>query len=311
MSTDPRRTGGVECTFTVFTPTFNRAHTLHRVYESLAAQTFRDFEWLIVDDGSTDDTARLVEQWMRSARMTIRYIRQENRGKHVAHNVAVNAARGELFLTLDSDDACLPHALDHLASHWRAIPDSERERYSAVTVLCADTSGQIIGDPFPLDVFDGNLAELSYRHKVRGEKWGFQRTDILREQLFDAEANRGCVPEGLVWHRIGERYRMRFVNEVLRIYHRDGPSLSRGRSADQDAYGRRMYYEHVLNRDLRYFPSAPVLLEKAARQYIQCSLHLGLSLREQFRSIRVPARVLCGVVLPFAAALWVHDRRVG
>ena len=95
-------------TFTVFTPTCNRCATLPRVYASLAAQTFRDFEWLIVDDGSTDCTAALVDKWTAQADFPIRYLRQENRGKHIASNRAVREARGELFLVLDSDDACVP-----------------------------------------------------------------------------------------------------------------------------------------------------------------------------------------------------------
>ncbi len=100
----------VQHVFTVFTATFNRAHVLHRVYHSLRAQTFRDFEWLVVDDGSTDGTGALVEAWRAEADFPIRYRYQENRGKHVACNRAVAEARGRFFLTLDSDDACVPQA---------------------------------------------------------------------------------------------------------------------------------------------------------------------------------------------------------
>ena len=88
---------GYQYTFTVFTPTFNRACTLHRVYESLSAQTYRDFEWLVVDDGSSDDTRKLIDTWERQARFPLRYIYQPNQGKHVAFNRGVREARGELF----------------------------------------------------------------------------------------------------------------------------------------------------------------------------------------------------------------------
>src|SRR5262249_2422136 len=101
--------------FTVFTPTYNRAHTLHRVFDSLCAQTLRDFEWLVIDDGSSDSTRELIDNWTKSAHFTIRYIKQDHSGKHIAHNCAVREARGQFFLTLDSDDACTPQALERMA----------------------------------------------------------------------------------------------------------------------------------------------------------------------------------------------------
>ncbi|MDP5238381.1 glycosyltransferase family A protein [Uliginosibacterium sp. 31-16] len=93
--------------FTVFTPTYNRAAVL---YDSLCAQTCRDFEWLIVDDGSTDDTRELVARWQSEAGFSIHYVWQKNGHKKTAMNRGAAEARGELFLTLDSDDACLPDA---------------------------------------------------------------------------------------------------------------------------------------------------------------------------------------------------------
>src|SRR5438874_2378327 len=95
-------------TFTVLTPTYNRANTLPRVYDSLRAQSFRDFEWLVLDDGSSDGTKSLIEDWQATSDFPIRYIYQENQGKPAAFNRGVQEASGELLLTLDSDDACVP-----------------------------------------------------------------------------------------------------------------------------------------------------------------------------------------------------------
>src|ERR1700736_1708087 len=91
--------------FTVFTPTYNRAHTLHRVFNSLKAQSFRDFEWVLVDDGSTDNTEELAELWIKTADFPIRYFWQKNSGKHIAYNFGIREARGQMFAVLDSDDA--------------------------------------------------------------------------------------------------------------------------------------------------------------------------------------------------------------
>src|SRR4029434_11350090 len=104
--------------FTVFTPTYNRAQTIHRVYDSLRAQTLRDFEWLVVDDGSTDATSDLIANWARTASFLIRYVKQEHSGKHIPHNLALREAQGQLFVPLDSDDGCVSHALARPGDHW-------------------------------------------------------------------------------------------------------------------------------------------------------------------------------------------------
>src|SRR5690242_10850122 len=108
--------------FTVFTPTYNRAHTLHRVFDSLRAQTIRDFEWLVIDDGSVDGTSEQISEWTNTVDFPIRYFKQKNSGKHIAHNLAAREARGQFFLPLDSDDACMPDALERLSYHWNSIP---------------------------------------------------------------------------------------------------------------------------------------------------------------------------------------------
>jgi len=94
--------------FTVFTPTYNRAHTLPRVWNSLRRQTFRNFEWLIVDDGSSDNTREMVSGWSRISDFPIRYLWQRNALKKTAINLGVREARGQLFLSIDSDDECTP-----------------------------------------------------------------------------------------------------------------------------------------------------------------------------------------------------------
>ena len=96
----------------MFTATYNRAHTLHRVFDSLRAETVRGFEWLVVDDGSTDGTKALIAQWAAAADFPIRYFKQDRSGKHAAHNRAVAEACGQFFLPLDSDDAYPPRALE-------------------------------------------------------------------------------------------------------------------------------------------------------------------------------------------------------
>ena len=116
-------------TFTVFTATYNRAGCLKRVFDSLTQQTYHDFEWLIVDDGSVDETQEVVKTFQATATFPIRYIRKGHEGKPAAWNLGVSEARGGLFVSADSDDAFLPQSLERLLAMWETIPIRDRNKF--------------------------------------------------------------------------------------------------------------------------------------------------------------------------------------
>ncbi len=205
--------------FTVLTPTYNRAHTLGRVHETLCAQTFRDFEWLIADDGSTDGTKELVASWKPF--FPIQYFWQPNRGKHTAMNLGVTHAVGEFVLFLDSDDRCIPTALERFDFHWRQIPDPAN--FANLSCLCRTPEGTIVGGPYPSDCLDAYSFADQLRYRS-AERWGINRTDVLRE--FPWPEDERYAPESLVWNRISRRYAARFVNEALRIYEPNTTGIS-------------------------------------------------------------------------------------
>lgn len=297
--------------FTVFTPTYNRAHTLARVYDSLCEQTFRDFEWLVVDDGSSDGTRGLIEKWQKQAWFPIRYFFKENGGKHTAINLGVKEARGYFFLTLDSDDSCLPDALEKLYYYWKTIPEGKREDYSAVTGLCRDCDGKVVGDRFPEDIFDSEYLSNQYIYKIKGEKWGFQRTDIMREFPFPEPSLRlSHFPEGCVWGAIAQKYKTRYVNEVLRIYFDDGPgqSLVRQDPASAASPGR-LGHAFALNHHLAYFSFAPFQFFRFVIQFTRFSFHDRIPLWRQFSSLkRSGAKVLWFALWGGGLVLFLLDR---
>jgi len=304
-------TKGVPYVFTVFTPTYDRAHLLPRVYDSLRAQTFRDFEWLIVDDGSSDGTRDLIQSWRQEADFDIVYIHQENQGKHVAYNRGVQAARGELFLTLDSDDACVPEALARLKHHWDSIPIEERDRFSAVTAMCMDPAGHVIGARFPQDIIDSDSLECHFRFKVRDEKWGFQRTAVLRQfGMPGREVGRSYMPEALVWWKIARQYKTRYVNEALRIYHTGHDSIMRQRDPRVRAPGAELFYRTMLNCYIDYLRYAPLAFLSSAVLWARYSFHLRHSIREQWRALtNTWARALWAVAVPIAYVVYRYEQR--
>ena len=298
----------VRYTFTIFTPTFNRAHTLQRVYTSLARQTYRDFEWLVMDDGSTDNTSQLIETWKGESNFPIRSYKQENMGKHVAFNRGVEHAEGELLLVLDSDDECVPHALEQLKHHWDTIDPQLRAGFIGVTVLCADQNGKLVGDLFPKDVMDSDPLELRYRYKVKGEKWGFQRTDVLRRYPFPENLKQTYVPEDIIWNKIARKYKTRFVNEQLRIYWVEGPSLVHNQNPGKNALGGQLQHCDALNNDIKWFRFAPLRFTLSALHYSRFSFHIGTGLYAQSRALKNNvAKLLWLLMLPAGYLVYLKD----
>lgn len=306
------KTVSFQYTFTVFTPTYNRAYTLHRVYDSLRNQTYRDFEWLIVDDGSMDQTKELVSIWQGEADFPIRYIWQENSGKHQAFNWGVQEAKGELFLNLDSDDACVPEALERFIYHWDAIPPERKAQFSSVTSLCLDQNGSLIGNKFPQDITDANYPEIIYKYKVRGEKWGFHQTEVLKKFPFPLIDGVRFIPEGIIWSAIGDQYKTRFINEPLRIYWIDeskqSDQLTRSGIPSKNAVGLALLHKSILNHNIKWLRNAPVQFLCSAIHYSRFSLHMGKSIWEQIRILdNIWAKILWAIMWPLGYLQYLRD----
>lgn len=294
--------------FTVFTPSYNRAHTLHRVYESLSQQSFRNFEWLIIDDGSTDDTQALVKSWQQKANFPIRYVWQENGHKKTAFNHGVRLAKGELFLPADSDDRFLPNALECFIQHWHSIPENERGRFAGVCGLCQDEKGQIVGDRFPGSWgIDSDSLEIRYRFGSRGDKWGFIRTDILRDYPFP-DYLPGHVPENVVWTAIAAKYKTRFVNEILLVvYHDAGNQITRTRNIICNTAGSLYWKQSVLSYELSWFWHRPLHFILEAARWTRFRLHLKNMSDVDFWPTSVIGALLIFLTVPLGLIWWIYD----
>jgi len=214
-------------TFSVLTPTFNRAHTLPRVYDALRAQTLKGFEWVIVDDGSTDGTETLVESWIAQGEIRIHYRHKPNGGKHTAYNLALDMAAGEFGIVLDSDDACTADALETLWAAWLSIPERLREEFSGVSCFCRSEPAKSAPEAsLQIAVTDGHAHELIDALGLHMEMWGMHRLPVLRAHRFPEYAGERFCPEGLVWNRISSRWQTRLIPKALRLYFSSDDSLS-------------------------------------------------------------------------------------
>lgn len=208
---------------TVFTATYNRAHILENLYRSLMHQTFIDFEWLVVDDGSTDGTERLVQNWVLERHLPIRYFAMKHAGKQNAHNFAVEHAQGELFFSVDSDDYLPENALAQISS--RAEELLANPSLASLIGLQSAPWGKIRGPKFP-----DNLHRATHRELVRmgleGERAIIFKTEILRRYSFTIYGDEDFITEITLYYRIGQDYASLLTNDVLYIsdYRSDGLS---------------------------------------------------------------------------------------
>ena len=197
--------------FTVFTPAYNRAYTLRRLYESLRQQTVYNFEWLIVDDGSTDDTPALCATF-ESDLFPVRYYRTADAGKCVAINTAAPLAAGEWFYIVDSDDWLPADAMQLLADEEQCIT-SDR-----VGVLCGmrhEPSGHRIGGDLTFERVECTAFDFRYRMRVKGDLAEVIRTDIVRQMPFPQfEGERFCPP-AVLFNRIARSYLTHYFNRNI------------------------------------------------------------------------------------------------
>ena len=199
---------------TVFTPTYNRAELLLKLYDSLKGQTSFDFEWLIVDDGSKDNTKELVNNLARACdKFPIRYYYQENHGKHVAINYGVQLAYGEKFFIVDSDDWLPNNAIELILSFFEEIRGLDG--YAGIAGLKLYVNGEIVGSTFDGKTVDCTTLERT-KYSILGDKAEVFYTDILKKYPFPVFDNENFLSEEIVWNRIArDGYKFRWFNEGL------------------------------------------------------------------------------------------------
>jgi glycosyltransferase involved in cell wall biosynthesis len=252
-----------------------------------------------------------VREWQAENRFPIRFYFQENQGKHIAWNRAADLARGEYFLCADSDDEFVPETLQQFMTCLESIPGNERHRSFGVAALCKNRSGQIVGEEFPRHISDSDFIELYFKYKIRGEKWYCGRTEIYRVSRFSEEFTGSYLPEGTLWFRIAKKYKVRLLNEPLRIYHSETESTCNSRTYPRNASGMRSLSLMFLCDFMDHWrTSRPVFLLHVTT-YLRSCFHLGIPILEQIRDLNnLPAKILWFLMLPKGFALYLHDSLV-
>ena len=272
---------------TIFTPTYNRKKTIGRTYESIKAlnldisdKRLVSYEWIIVDDGSTDDTQLLVKQWCEDNDIAIRYYYQQNQGKHVAMNFAVQQARGKFWLTIDSDDTILPNALLKYLKVWYSINKTERDNFCGVSARCVDSDGNIVGDKLPFQPMDVSFTELRMKYRIEGEMLEMFRVDVLRQYPFPKYDTRmRFCPEAIAWFEMAKKYKLRVVDMAVRTYFYDAStSLIKERSEKRSAANYYLWLYFVNNFSNYFFSNTKIII----KAYVGVSMDGFISRRNLF-----------------------------
>lgn len=206
---------------TVFTPAYNRAGMLPRLYQSLCEQTCKDFEWLIIDDGSTDETTAVVQSFADERKLNIRYYKKENGGKHTAHNRALELADGEWFLCVDSDDLLASDAVAKLIVKFAQLNGE-----GGIIAYKEDLNGALLSDPFPKEIQRTQLCRLSADYGCRGEFTLAFATDFAKQFPFPVFEDERFVTECVVYDRMDQQGDFALLPEVITVceYQADGYS---------------------------------------------------------------------------------------
>lgn len=207
--------------FTVITPVYNRKELVQRTLESVREQTYRDFEYIVVDDGSTQEQSidEIMKCFMHESDIPIMFIKKTNGGVHTARNIATKNGRGTLWVPIDSDDLLMPDALEKFYDVWCQIPEKDRWSYYGIGSFCALPNGSVYGIPWPDNInrMDKPGKKILKEHK-KYESHGACCMDIMKKNLWPEPEKVTFVPEGIVWERLEKIYRVYYSNCVTRIY---------------------------------------------------------------------------------------------
>jgi glycosyltransferase involved in cell wall biosynthesis len=282
---------------TVFTPTYNRAYCLENCYQSLVRQTCKDFIWLIVDDGSTDNTGDLVEKWKKEDLVEIQYVWQKNQGMHGAHNKAYEVIHTELNVCIDSDDYMPDDAVEKITTFWR---HHGSDQVSGLIGLDSNIQNNIIGTELPDYLEKSTLFNLYYKHGVRGDKKLVYRTELTKQYPYPIFQNEKYVGLAYKYYMLDKEYEMLLMNEVICCveYLPDGSSLNMLKQYKKNPKGFAFYRMELMKLPF----SGPSYKFRQAIHYVSsCFMTSNSSFIKES-----PEKVLTVLAIPFGILLYLY-----
>lgn len=296
--------------FSIITPSYNRACLLERLYLSLVNQSYSHLEWIVVDDGSTDNTREIISNIISKSPFIINYIYKENGGKHTALNAAFEAVNNDLILILDSDDMLAFNALEYIDTIWtelRVNPDIQ-----GIISLCQDIdSNLIIGNQFPYDGFNSTITKNLFKYGIRGDKCDFIRASSIVSLRFPSFENEKFVPESIVTYepdKLGYYY---CVNKVLKLveYQQGGMTKNFNRLTSKNPNGYFLRFKHLLQNC--FIEQMSMLSKfKVFTLYFEFLMKSDFSFIAELNSLKIKKRYAILFIPTFLVALLIITKKI-
>lgn len=199
----------------IVTATYNRESLLKRLYDSLCKQESKSFEWIVIDDGSIDNTENLITEFKNENIINILYLRKENGGKHTALNLGVELANFPYIFFVDSDDILPKNSIQIVTAQIKYIKlQPDYDQICGVCGLMTSFDGDLIGTKLNRNIICSTI-DYRYKYRVLGDKAEVFKKEVLLNYLFPVFSNEKFCPEALIWNRISQKYKMYFFNEVI------------------------------------------------------------------------------------------------
>lgn len=264
----------------IFTPAYNRAEFLERLYTSLKNQTYKSFEWIIVDDGSSDNTNEIIEKFIAEDVLTIKFYQQYNSGKHIAINKGVELAVGELFYIVDSDDYLPENSLDKIKEKYNIVKNNPN--IAGVCGRKGYSETKIIGNAnFEEDLYC-NALELRYKYKFEGDMAEVIKTEVIKEFPFPKISDERFLTEGYLWFRVAQKYQFLFFPDIVYIaeYQDGGLSASIFKIRKNSPEGSLLFY-----KELQGMPISFVQKVRANINYWRFARYSKRSFLKKFKDV--------------------------
>ena len=237
----------------ILTATYNRANYLAKLYESIKENLKYNItpEWIIVDDGSTDDTKNIVEEFIKENRIIIKYMYQKNSGKMSAINEAVKMATGDLIVDCDSDDYFSDNGFEIIEKNAEKLLKDE-ELYG-MAFLKKEENGKISGKEFSQKEYKTTMLDLYFKEDIGGEKILVYNGKIRKMYSHQLEHNEKFITEARMYHKMDEKYKLLAINEVIEIgsYIEDGYTKNINKTFKENPYGYYMYFKELLQKNMK------------------------------------------------------------
>jgi len=291
--------------FTVFTPCYNSERFIHRVYDSLKDQTFKDFEWLVIEDASTDNTLKILEGYKNEGKVNMRLIVNETNQMLTRNlNIAYSMAESELFVSIGHDDSIYKNTLFKFNEIWQKY---KADNISNICSMVKDQHGNLIGKPFNKDILIDNYFNVFLENIYTKEKYNCTRTDVLKQFLYEDNGMR-YIAEGNLWATIGLHYDTIFTNEVFRTYYVEEDNLGA-----LTKRSRKQVSESVMHSSIKwinlFLPRIKNGFSFKLRKYFQFgfySLVDGMGIIKSLKEVnRLKDRLLILLLFPSAVLVYV------